>query len=151
VGKRATTVHYMSLSSNQILPVLHTGYRVTKQPAKSQQDTPEISELDSFNKYIESLQDWERNLLRKIGNTRNVDDMVQSIIQSDTAYMVSDGGLVNGYGSFGWIIANETELIKGRGKAEGLQDLMQSFRAKGYGMLAALLQQPQVIHALIWD
>jgi hypothetical protein len=77
-------------------------------------------------------------MLRKTGNTRNVEDMVQSIIQSDATYMVSDGRLVNGYGSFGWIIANESELIKGRGKAEGFQELMQSFRAEGYGMLAAL-------------
>jgi hypothetical protein len=120
------------------LPVSQNEYRVTKQPVKSYQDAPAITEPDSFNKYIDSLQDWERNLLRKTGNTRNVEDMVQSIIQSDTTYMVSNGGLVNGYGSFGWIIANKTELIKGRGEAEGFQELMQSFRAEGYGMLAAL-------------
>jgi hypothetical protein len=52
--------------------------------------------------------------------------------------MVSDGGMVNGYGSYGWIIANEQEIIKGRGEAEGAKFLMQSFRAEGYGMLAAL-------------
>jgi hypothetical protein len=84
------------------LPVSHNEYRVTKQPVKSYQDTPTTTEPDSFTKYIDSLQDWERNLLRKTGNTRNVEDMVQTIIQSETTYMVSDGGLVNGYGSFGW-------------------------------------------------
>ena len=52
--------------------------------------------------------------------------------------MVSDGGMVNGYGSYGWIIANDDEITKARGEAEGAQYLMQSFRAEGYGMLAAL-------------
>ena len=52
--------------------------------------------------------------------------------------MVSDGGMINGYGSFGWIIANHEELTRGRGEAEGAKELMQSFRAEGYGMLAAL-------------
>jgi hypothetical protein len=52
--------------------------------------------------------------------------------------MVSDGGMVNGYRSYGWIIANEQEITKGRGEAEGARNLMQSFRAEGYGMLAAL-------------
>jgi hypothetical protein len=46
--------------------------------------------------------------------------------------MVSDGGMVNGYGSYGWIIANKNEITKGRGEAEGARNLMQSFRAEGY-------------------
>jgi hypothetical protein len=71
-----------------------------------------------FSKYIDSLQEWERQLLRKTRNTRNVETTVQSIIQSDTTYMVSDGGLGNGYESFGWIIATEKELTNESGEAE---------------------------------
>ena len=52
--------------------------------------------------------------------------------------------MVNGYGSYGWIIANEDEITKGRGEAEGARDLMQSFRAEGYSMLAAL---KYILHA----
>ena len=46
--------------------------------------------------------------------------------------------MAEGYGSFGWTIACGHELMTGRGEAEGPRVLMQSFRAEGYGMLAAL-------------
>jgi hypothetical protein len=61
--------------------------------------------------------------------------------------MVSDGGMVNGYGSYGWIIANADELTRGRGEAEGAGELMQSFRAEGYGMIAALRY---ILHAFTY-
>jgi hypothetical protein len=61
--------------------------------------------------------------------------------------MVSDGGMVNGYGSYGWIIANDDKLTRGRGEAEGAEELMQSFRAEGYGMLAALRY---ILHAFTY-
>jgi hypothetical protein len=97
------------------LPVSHSGYRVTKQPTRIKQNVPDDTEPESFSKYIDSLQEWERQLLRTTGNTRDVETTVKSILQSDTTYMVSDGGLINGYGSFGWIIATEIELAKGGG------------------------------------
>ena len=52
--------------------------------------------------------------------------------------MVLDKGMINGYGLFGWIIANDNKIQQGQGEAEGSRNLMQSFRAEGYGMLAAL-------------
>jgi hypothetical protein len=62
--------------------------------------------------------------------------------------MVSDGGMINGYGSYDWIIANDKELTRGRREeAEGAEELMQSFQAKGYGMLAALRY---ILHAFTY-
>jgi hypothetical protein len=61
--------------------------------------------------------------------------------------MVSDSGMINGYGSYGWIIANDEELTRGRGEAEGAKEHMQSFRAEGYGMLAALRY---ILHAFTY-
>ena len=52
--------------------------------------------------------------------------------------IASDGGVTDGTGSFGWILAiNDTVIAKARGPAEGSKDLMHSFRAEGYGMLSA--------------
>jgi hypothetical protein len=76
--------------------------------------------------------------LQKTGNIRDAHDVTTRIIESEKTYMVSDGGMINKYGSYGWIIANDEELTRGSGEAEGAEELMQSFRAEGYGMLAAL-------------
>jgi hypothetical protein len=92
----------------------------------------------TFEDYADRLEDWEKNLLRTTGNVRNTEEVTTRIIESDNTYMVSNGGMVNGYGSYGWIIADEHEITKGRGEAEGAKFLMQSFQAEGYGMLAAL-------------
>ena len=84
------------------------------------------------------LKTWERNLLQTTGNTRATNDVTTRIIESDKTYMVSDGGMINGYGSYGWIIANDNELTRGRSETDWAKELMQSFQAEAYGMLAAL-------------
>jgi hypothetical protein len=43
-----------------------------------------------------------------------------------------------GYGPFGWIIEGSSEIAQGHGEADGPIELMQSFRAERYGMLAVL-------------
>ena len=59
--------------------------------------------------------------------------------------MIFDGGMINGYGSYGWIIANMKSL--GKGETEGARDLTQSFQAEGYGMLATL---QYILHAFTY-
>jgi hypothetical protein len=76
-----------------------------------------------------------------------MNDVTNRIIESEQTYMVSDGGMVNGYGSYGWIIANDDKLTRGQGEAEGAEELMQSFRAEEYGMLAALRY---IVHAFTY-
>jgi hypothetical protein len=73
-------------------------------------------EPDTLKDYIDQLDNWERKLLRTTGNVSNTEEKTTRIIKSEKTYMVSDGGMVNGYGSYGWIIANEQEITKGRGK-----------------------------------
>jgi hypothetical protein len=80
-----------------------------------------------FEDYIDQLNDWERNLLRTTGNVRDTEEIKTRIIDSDKTYMVSGGDMVNGYGLYGWIIANEQKITKGRGEAEGAKNLMQNF------------------------
>jgi hypothetical protein len=122
------------------IPVTVTDFTIEQVPRNQHWEAPEqnIDEPNTFEDYIDQLEDWERNLLRTTGNVRDTKDITTRIITSDKTYMVSDGGMANGYGSYGWIIANEDEITKGSGEAEGAKELMQSFRAEGYGMLAAL-------------
>jgi hypothetical protein len=117
-----------------------TNYQITSIPIKSDYPTDRNNKekLTTFDEYVDQLDDWERNLLRTTGKVRDTSEITSRIISSDKTYMVSDGGMINRYGSYGWIIANDNEIAKGRGKAEGAQYLMQSFRAKGHEMLAAL-------------
>ena len=66
-------------------------------------------------------------------------EATQYLQDENTATIVSDGGMAKGYGSFGWVAEIRGEIIAtGRGEAGGSRKLMQSFRAEGYGMLAAL-------------
>jgi hypothetical protein len=64
--------------------------------------------------------------------------LAQAILTMEKIYVVSDGGVAHGFGSFGWIIKGEQEYARGRGEAEGAIEIMQSFRAEAYGMLAAI-------------
>jgi hypothetical protein len=68
---------------------------------------------------IDQLDNWERNLLRTTGNVRDTEEITTIIIESGKkTYMVSNGGMVNGYCSYGWIIANENEITNGIEEAE---------------------------------
>ena len=53
-------------------------------------------------------------------------------------YIVSDGGHIDPYGSFGWVIATDsTILIENSGAARGTP--MSSYRAEAYGKLSWIL------------
>jgi hypothetical protein len=136
------------------LPVSVKNFQIEKIPKEITYDDKEHSKCTApktFEEHVDTLEDWERNLLRTTGNVRNTEDVCHQINTSNKTYMVSDGGMVNGYGSYGWIIANDSDIQKGRGEAEGSRNLMQSYQAKGYGMLAALRYILQAYrHTGIW-
>ena len=127
----------MQLLPHDTVPVTEQDYRIASIPESTacfgQQD--ETGLPTTFDDYVDNLETWERNLLKTTGNTRDTNDVTTRIIESDKTYMVSDGGMINGYRSYSWIIE---ELTRGRGEAKGAKELMQSFRAEGYGMLATL-------------
>jgi hypothetical protein len=131
------------------IPVTERNFRIPSIPEKPVcLDQEQVTEKTStFEEYIDRLGTWERNLLQKTGNTRDAHDVTARITESEKTYMVSDRGMINGYSSYGWIIANDEELTRGSGKAKGAEELMQSFRAEGYGMLAALRY---VLHAFTY-
>jgi hypothetical protein len=98
------------------IPVTVTNNRIPRIPEAYEFPDPNIDQPipTTFEDYIGNLDHWERNLLRTTGNTRDTNDVTNRIIESEKTYMVSDGGMVNAYGSYGWIIANDDKLTRGR-------------------------------------
>jgi hypothetical protein len=99
------------------IPVTVTNNRIPRIPEEHKLPNPNVDHQipSTFDVYIGNLDHWERNLLRTTGNTRDTNDVTYRIIESEKTYMVSDGGMVNGYGSYRWLIANDDELTRGRG------------------------------------
>ena len=91
----------------------------------------------TWRNYVNTLNLWEEKLLRQTDNQQH-DAVVNHILQEDNIDIVSDGGRAQGFGTFGWNIAGKNCIARGRGETEGPPELMQSFQAEGYGMLAAL-------------
>ena len=89
----------------------------------------------TFREFANSLDDWEKDLLRDFTENPAATPLFSLLTQAVRIYMVSDGGQKGEYGSFGWIIATDSEeIVKGKGFVRGYP--MQSFRAEGYGRLA---------------
>ena len=97
------------------IPVTATNNRIPQIPEAHELPDPHVDQQipTTFEDNIGNLDHWERNLLQTTGNTRDTNDVTNRIIESEKTYMVSDGGMVNGYGSYGWIIANDDELTSG--------------------------------------
>ena len=92
----------------------------------------------TFQEYIDHLDPWEQNLAKHTPDHEDHHLITSQLNNDSKIIIVSDGGMADGYGSYGWTIAVNNTQILGRGEAQGHRDLMQSFRAEGYGMLAAL-------------
>jgi hypothetical protein len=101
---------------NDAVPVSEKDYPIANIPESTACiDQDERTEIPTtFDDSINQLETWERNLLQTTGKTRDTTDVTTRIIESNKTYMVSDGGMINGYGSYGWIIANDDELTRGR-------------------------------------
>ena len=91
----------------------------------------------SFRQYIQTLEKWERQLLKHWQHVHNEQDLQKEIQLGTTFYYVTDGGADDGIGYFGWTIATETTLItKGYGQVLGTDHQMESLRAETYGAIA---------------
>lgn len=87
--------------------------------------------------YIARLQQWEADLLQYNQSLPLAAPLWQSLLQGQPIHLVSDGGHKGVDGSFGWVIANEHQVLwEGWGLAHGYP--MSSYRAEAYGRLAAL-------------
>jgi hypothetical protein len=83
------------------IPVTAQEYTIARIPRSHENCNavnPSQPDTNTFEDYIDRLDDWERNLLRTIGNVRDTIDVTTRIKSSAKTYMVSDGGLINGHG-----------------------------------------------------
>lgn len=90
----------------------------------------------TWDQFRLQLAPWEADLLRFTAEVTETERLLRFLsIQDRTLYIVSDGGCKDDRGSFGWVIASETEVLwKGWGTARGHP--MSSYRAEAYGRLA---------------
>jgi hypothetical protein len=94
----------------------------------------------SFTKYIQSLPDHESLLLQHVelcGQT--IYDVCDALQPLSDIILVSDGGSMDDYGSFGWVISTKEgdRVAKGSGSVFGSDP--RSYRAEGHGAKAGLL------------
>lgn len=113
------------------------------------QDTPNTGH--SWESYIQSIPDWENNLIRNIDWYLPV-ETVLSILQNENkeVLIVSDGGCSGNDGAFGWVIANQLlTMIEGHGTAPGAP--MSSHRAEAFGKISwiILLHHITLFHGIV--
>ena len=64
---------------------------------------------------------------------------VMELTCAQSLWIVSDGGLFQNHGYYGWVIANDTSIIwEGRGRVPGNHDQFDSLRSESSGFLHAL-------------
>eukprot|EP00957_Ditylum_brightwellii_P030503 2309926-Ditylum_brightwellii.AAC.1 len=94
----------------------------------------------NFQEYLEYLPIWEKHLVydnqELFTSTTN---LATNIKLGQQLWPAMDGGAKNAYGSFGWVIANNSfKLQEGKGCAYGNQETMQLLRTESAGLLAVL-------------
>ena len=102
--------------------------------------TDSSGDVQTLRKYFDSLPLHESLLLRNfdimVDTCFDVCDGIESL---DDIILVSDGGALESYGAFGWVLGtvDGTRLATGHGSVFGLDP--SSFRAEGYGAKAGTL------------
>ena len=124
------------IPSTAIPTTIGLDYTTRNKPNQIERTSTTITPT-TFAEYTEQLDPWDRHLLQdnQALDYQLITDHIDTVARIQ---IVSDGGMSNGYGSFGWAFGIDHEAILGRGEAQGQRALMQSFRSEGYGMLAAL-------------
>jgi hypothetical protein len=99
-----------------------------------------VAPIQSFSEYILSLPEHEAVLLQRFEIFSGfVFDLCSCLQEISQIIVVSDGGGVQQYGSFGWVIGHKDgrRLAQGSGSAFGFNPC--SYQAEGYGAKASHL------------
>eukprot|EP00957_Ditylum_brightwellii_P148607 11314322-Ditylum_brightwellii.AAC.1 len=92
-----------------------------------------------FNEYIETLKQWERDLLTGHQILVEEEDLISVLKDEIKVFLVSDGGEVDGLSYFGWVMGTHTEeLVHHKGHAAGNPNLFESLRSESIGALSLL-------------
>ena len=111
----------------------------TRIPKSILKRSEQLDQVIYFNDYIDTLQQWEAELIRGTQQVLEIEDIIPILQDDQKLYLVSDGGEENGLGYFGWVIASETEiLVKHKGHAAGNPSLIESLRTESVGALSII-------------
>ena len=104
-------------------------------PVQEGKTTKKKSEPTTLRRKLEMSAPWERKLLKNIEIKKQED--LEKALKEGNVWVASDGGL-DKHGYFGWMIANDTEILaEGSGSAPSEKAFNSSMRAESFGMLAA--------------
>ena len=74
--------------------------------------TPHITNPKTCREYVRALPPWERHLIRYTKESENERGLCLTLIdEAAKIFIVSDGGYANSIGSYGWVVATETETL----------------------------------------
>jgi hypothetical protein len=90
----------------------------------------------TWDTYVATLDRWEKKLLCNINFACTNDEFVEiAQNETETITIVSDGGCIQEFGSYGWVVAHSNRIIvTGQGQAYG--GPMSSHRAEAFGKLS---------------
>lgn len=104
------------------------------------EELPETNSLQlTFPEYLQTLEEWEKQLIKDVELHGSPETTVQSINDGAVLYIASDGSVIeHNHGSYGFTITHvqsRKTLVTGKGPVPGHKP--SSFRAESYGALAA--------------
>jgi len=110
--------------------------RVPTIPPRIRPIDPGQPRIDNFNMFCETLQQWEADLLQHVTLLSAGNSLRRKI--SEPILAASDGSVVDGKASYGWVVAglDGTPWASGSGPAHGYQPSL--YRAEAYGALSVL-------------
>ena len=95
----------------------------------------------SFDQYVTTLQEWERDLLDDITfvlNPYEIYNNIQGLPLATTLYLVSDGSQKDDQLSYGWVFGTSTGTVYAEHSGKGY-GTPSSHRAESWGLLSGVL------------
>jgi hypothetical protein len=91
---------------------------------------------NKWDEYVDSLTEWEQNLVNQTTIIGTISEIIECILSSDTVlHCASDGSATTTSGTYGWVIAqNDYHLVSGYGHVPGFP--RTSMRSEACGKLA---------------
>jgi hypothetical protein len=102
--------------------------------------TRDLIAFPSFSEYVQSLPDHESLLLQRVELCcASIFDVCEKLQALSEIILVSDGGAVDDYGLYGWVVGNldGDRIAKGSGSVFGCDP--RSYRAGGHGAKTGML------------
>ena len=93
----------------------------------------------TFNNYKKTLQKWEQELMQEVNHVLDKEDLRRLLEENTPIYLVTDGGVKDNIGYYGWVIATVIEIVcKVKGHAPGPLKQMESLIAESIVLLLVL-------------